>query len=107
MSSKNLYWFDSVLSRPELIAAGLQDTVSARTLGNVVLVDRAKNSRIGDDASLKTLVASRAAAGEWEVLRSQFIDQRAANSLIENRGSEFVQARAQLMYERASELVNG
>jgi len=104
MTDSDMSPFQPVFSRTELLSSGLTNTISARMFGNVVLVDRAQLRRQG---SIRTCILKAATRGDWETLRSQFIDEAAVAALECSDVKEFMGRRVQLMHAKAEALVNG
>jgi hypothetical protein len=104
MDSADTGWFEPIFSRGELISSGLPDTISARLLGNVLLVDRSKTEN-RTPPPLKQWILDADDAGNAELLSSQFIDHSAVIALRQDDPKAFMFSRAALMKSMAEELV--
>jgi hypothetical protein len=106
MDSADTSCFESVFGRPDLIAANMPDTISARLFGNVVLIDK---SRMHGRSSppIKQWILRAAEQNDWDVLASQFIDRSAAEALEIDDPKGFMSSRVRLMKSKAESLVRG
>jgi hypothetical protein len=105
MTNSDLSFFEPIFSRAELRAAGMINSVSARMFGNVVLVDKASPGQ-QSSGEIRRVILEAASAGEWERLRSQFIDETAVDALKLDHPTHFMGRRVWLMHKRALELVS-
>ena len=104
MKTSDFSRFAPVFSRGQLLESGYEGVVSSRLFGNVVLLDDQSIHLEGDN--LKRSIISKALDGDWDTLRSQFMDEAAIRYLEQNRCRDFINHRVQLMFDKASELVD-
>jgi hypothetical protein len=103
MTAADMSWFEPAFSRAELIEGGLPHIISARIFGNVVLVGRPDHSRSA--GSIRRLILDAKDRGDWNMLRSQFMDDAALAAVENGDPRSFMIERARLMHQKAAELV--
>jgi hypothetical protein len=103
MAGLDLNCFEPIFSRSELLSGGLQNAISARMFGNVVLVDQL--DKLIHGGSLRNWILRRGENRDWDILASQFIDPESIATLKKNDARGFFASRSRLMYDRAGTLV--
>jgi Protein of unknown function DUF262 len=103
MASADANSFEPVFSRSELVDGGLSDVVSARILGNLVLVDRTKQR---ESSAIKQSIVQAVERGDRLALDSQFINRAAMAALASDNPIDFIEARSEVMFAKAEELVS-
>lgn len=103
MASKELREFEAVFSRSELTNANIK-TASSRLFANVVLLDEESIGKYGRGGA-KEAIRDTADRNDWATLRSQFIDEMCVQHLFADNVEGFLNTRAGLMFDTASELV--
>lgn len=91
--------FQPVFSRSELIDGGVVQVNSARMLCNLIMSDHVKNP---DD--IRYWIDRRVNQGDWEILNEHFIDEIAAQAILENRPKDFLECRSKNIFEKIKEI---
>lgn len=107
LDSSDTSWFEPVFNINELSKSSMSSSLSARILGNVILVDKSMLDRRFREIPVKNWICDAARDGHWDWLHSQFIDEASVSALEASDVDQFFQIRGSLMERAAKRLIEG